>query len=473
MKSYDNTFNKNKIKENVRKYEEALLQHRHIYFDSEDFTDIAEYYYNNGNIGKAVEVTDYAISIFSGASAPLLFKARMALIDDRDTLKAKQYASLVTDKTDYEYYYIQAEIMIIDKHTEEANKFLLDKLSDMDEVNRCDFVIDVATIFADYDIIEKAEQWLNMSDDDSLIDYKELKGRIALGKGEYTKSEKIFSSLLDENPYSPSLWNGLASSQWMQDKINDSMTSSEFAIAIDPNDDEATLNKANCLFRLGQYDKAHDFYRRFIRLCPKEDTGYLLLGNTLANLNRPQEAIQQYKIAEKMAKADSKNLLEIYQEQAFMLSYMNQVDEAIKYADKAELAEGSNKSEIMVLHGHILLENNRAEEARDYFRLAVLTSANSLIIYLRIMVSMYDCEYYRAAYNLFKKIEPFLSENWTDGYSYMAASSLRIGKYDEFLHYLHKACALNIKEAGDVLADFFPQNISPDNYYQYAKAHKI
>ena len=136
-----------------------------------------------------------------------------------------------------------------------------------------------------------------MSEDYDLPDYKELKGRIALGQGNYKCSEHIFEELLDEDPYSNHFWNRLAAAQLMDEKINDSITSSEFAIAINPEDDEALLNKANGLFRLGRYEDALEYYRRFTKLCPEDQSGYVFQGNTLINLNKIYDAISAYRTA--------------------------------------------------------------------------------------------------------------------------------------------------------------------------------
>ena len=62
--------------------------------------------------------------------------------------------------------------------------------------------------------------------------------------GKYKDSERIFNELIDRNPYSTTYWNALASTQLMNEDYNNAITSSEYAIAIAPNDPEgiATLS---------------------------------------------------------------------------------------------------------------------------------------------------------------------------------------------------------------------------------------
>ena len=68
--------------------------------------------------------------------------------------------------------------------------------------------------------------------------------------GNYVESETILNELLDADPYFGPYWNQLAQSQFLRNDIQDSIISSEYSIAINPNDEEAVLNKANGLLHL-------------------------------------------------------------------------------------------------------------------------------------------------------------------------------------------------------------------------------
>ena len=47
-----------------------------------------------------------------------------------------------------------------------------------------------------------------------------------------------------------------------------------------------------------------------------------------------------------------------------------------------------------------------------------------------------------------------------------------INKKDEYLHYLKKACKLNPIEAKNVLGEYFPKGLEPENYYNYIIKNK-
>ena len=70
-------------------------------------------------------VADYALSIFQGATSPLVLKSRIALLVDNDPEKAMALAAEIVDKFDLDYYYIKAEIMIVTNKADQAGNILL------------------------------------------------------------------------------------------------------------------------------------------------------------------------------------------------------------------------------------------------------------------------------------------------------------------------------------------------------------
>lgn len=465
--AYSNKDFKSKgFKENIRKYENAKRKNVSVYMESDDLIDIAEFYYKNGDIDQAIEVINYTVELFPCSTMPFIFRSRIALLDENNIQLAKQYAEMVSDKSNLDYIYLLAEIMIIESYHEDANHFLKAQMAKIDTDDIPDFVLDIATIFTDYNLYDLADSWLSLSDEPDLADYKELKGRIASGKGNYEEAERIFEELLDEDPFSSQVWNDLASTQLMHNRIEESIASSEFSIAINPKDEEAILNKANGLFNLGNYGEALKYYKCFTRLRPQEDTGYMFQGNALLNMNRPKDAVLLYNKAEEKAQKNAANLSEIYQELAFTHSILGNLDKALEYVAKAEnTTYKDNKSEILVLRGHIFLDHNRAEEAQECFQQAMIMSNYSKRTFLHIAISIFDCNYFEIAYKMFKTID--FKDGVNEGSSYMALCCKHLNKDNEFLEYLSNACNKNPHEARLVLGHLFPKDMDVRNYYKY------
>lgn len=467
----DEYFKSQEFKDILHVYEKGKQEGVSIYLDPNDLADIAEYYHLQGQIDKSVALIDEAINLFPGSSAPLIFRARIELLVNNDPFKAEEFAEQVEDKTDLEYHYLKTEIMLVRHQDREADRFLLDCLGTIDESDREDFYIDVATLFADYDLIDKAHEWLMRSQLQDSDNYQELTGRIALAKGDYMQSQHIFNDLVEKNPYSGSYWNHLASSQYMSNEIRESITSSEFSIAINPNDDEAILNKANGLFALGNYEEALLYYRRLTDMCPKEETGEMFQGITFIKLNRLKEAVEHLKQAEEIAGRDSETLPDIYQTLAYTFSSLGESQQAMAYIKKAEQALGANLNELSVLRGHLLMGQGEVERARESYQKAIYDSDFDPDIILRAAISIYENNYIELAYGFLHTLLGIGETGRTDGYSYLAACCKELGKDSEYKKALKKACERNPVEVRAVLGENIPSTLDPSEYYHYLIEH--
>ena len=287
-------------------------------------------------------------------------------------------------------------------------------------------------------------------------------------RGNYEESERIFNELIDSDPYSTPYWNHLASAQFMHNNIRDSIQSSEFSIAINPNNADAILNKANGLFSLGNFKEARKFYKRFCELCPQEESGEMFQGICYLNMEEPEKGIKHLKKAEEIAPEDSENLFEIYQELAFSLSRIGKIDEALEYTEKMLNLPNAPHDEALVMKAHLLMEAKQWVEAQACYSQAIIESGGSAHIFLRVAISIYDLGYYDHAYRLFRMLDNFDdNENRTEGFAYEALCCYSLGKKEEFREAVRKACERNPREAAIVLCDLFPEEVEPKDYYQY------
>ena len=470
MPIQDKFYESPEFKEKFQLYENAQATGTNVYLEPDDLTDIAEYYHILGNIDACKKTVDYAIKLFPGATMPLVFRSRVALLMERDAALADKYAEMIDDKSDLEYFYLKAEIMIVDDRVEEAETFLHDAYEELeDEEDKADFVMDIATLYADYELMENAKQWLSLSEEKDSTDYKELQGRIAIGLGNYEESNRIYNELIDRNPYSFNYWNQLASSQLLHNDIMESIQSSEFALAINPDDGDATLNKANGLFNQGNFEEACKYYERLTKILPKSEVGEMFLGISLINLNHTEEGVEHLKKAERLDDAFSEYLHEIYVELAYSLTALGKYDEAMEYIEKISQLDDCDPYETDVLKGNVLLQKGETKDAMKCFHHAVTTSNGMPRIILRIGICIYDCGYFSLAYDVFHLLLDDASDEWKDGWSYLALCCMLLARKDEFFYAVRKACQLNPLEAKMVLGELFPDNLSPEDYVNYLK----
>ena len=334
-----------------------------------------------------------------------------------------------------------------------------------------DFVKDCANLYIDYGISDKAYEWMMRSKGDDSDDFKELMARTLFGLGKYKDSERLFNELIDRNPYSKQYWNALASVQFMREDYSNSITSSEYAIAIDPQDPEGILSKANGLYRLNNYEEALKWYQRYEELIPDDEFGVLHQGICLLNMERNDEALEKLEASIAIAPDDSPFRVQIYQELAFCYSAKKMLEEALQMLDKTETLD-CDHIDNMVLRGHFLLENGHIDRAEKAFKKAILESDYAPHVVLRIIVSLYDNHYIQACYEMLKKFLDYANTyapEFKSGYAHMALCCYDLGRKDEFLEYLKKAVEATPSETRIVLSCLFPPEIKVSDYYEYMK----
>lgn len=467
-------FDSKEFKEKLYNYEQARQRGESVFIDADDIYDVANYYYEHGNIDRATEALDYGITFFPNSCLLLSFRTRIALLEENDLTKAQQLVDQITDREDLEYHYTQAEIWCYQSNFKRADKYLLALYATIDEDNTDDFCLDTCELFIDYSAINIAEKWLHRIKNKKTADYQELQANIEMEKGNYERSEKIYNELLDQNPFSSPYWNQLASSQFMHNHIHDSILSSEYSIAINPNDPEANFNKANGLFSLGNMPEALKFYKRFCQLEPNNERGEMMQGMTYVSMENYDEGIKHLKRAEQLAKDHIDTCEEIFQELVFALSHIGCLEEALTYIDKMNHLPNTDLNLLNVLRGHVYLENGRKEEAEHHFQQATKESDGDPHIFLHIAMSVFDNGYISLAYQLLKtlfdhvKSSPALHD-WKEGYSTMALCAKALKKEDEWKKYVRLAVEKNPEEARVSLREYFPEGTLPQDYLSYLK----
>ena len=412
-------FRSKDFKNILKQYEEAEKHGTYAMLDSDELVDVAEYYYNNGNAQRASEIIEEALSIYPGSAAPLLFKARLELIEHNNVEQAEYFTEMIEDKSDLEYFYMKNE----------------------------------------------AEMWLAKSEDTESVEYKEQAARIFMERGDYEKSKELFNNLIDNDPFSTQYWNSLASAQFFSNNIEESIQSSEYSIAINPQNATALLNKANGLYNLGNYTEALKYYLRYSELCPTDENGEMLIGFCYLLLDKFEESTIHFEKAERLSAPQSPNLVDIYKDWAFALCRLNRIDESMKIMDKTDHLS-CDHNEMLVYRGNLLIGNGHFLEAKKYFMQAMKESGYSPNIFTKIAITVFESGDNILAYKMFGML--FKSnKNWHDGYAYYAACCYSLCKWDEFLNNLDKAARYTPQDAKLVLGKLFPKNMDPKDYYQY------
>ncbi len=468
MISDEEYFKSEDFQQLLSSYEASLESGDAMFLDVDDLVDIADYYNWIGRQEDALLVVKRGLDLYPNHELLNVFMARRAL-EVEDIAEARRIANRIDDKDAPDYHYLHAEILIAQNRIEEADHYLREYGKRVEPDEYADFVKDVANLYIDYDVSQKAYEWMMRAAGDDSDDFKELMGRALFGLGKYKESQRIFNELIDHNPFSKQYWTALATAQFMDEDYHAAITSSEYAIAIDPNDPDSLLTKANGLVKLGNFEQAAEFFRRYSEICPDDALGLLHQAACMVNMNQHKEAIPLLERALTLADNDGDLMPQIYQELAFAYSANDELDRALDAIDKTKNYL-CDHADMLVIRGHLLLNHQRNKEAEEAFRTAMTVSDNKPAVTLRIIVSLYDNHYVKAAYQMLKRFyEIIVDDDYPNGHAYMALCCWELHYNREFLRYLKLSTERNPKEARAVLGYLFPDDMNVDQYYDYMK----
>lgn len=460
----DQYFNSKNFRDLLARYEHEAQSGEPFYMDADDLTDIAEYYQAKGQSAKALAAIAKAQEIFPDADPPKIFLSRYKLMEYNDTREARHIAETVGDKNDPEYVLLMAEIMLVDGQDDEAESLMRQKLSDMDGDDQNEFRLDVAGLYVDYNLFDMASLWLKeYTDSESDPYYKELRAQVLMAEGHYDESEQLLNDLLDEDPFSTDNWNSLAQSQFMHNDIKHSIDSSDFSLAIDPDNEDALVNKANALFTLGNYEDAYKYYLRFSQLEPDNPLGELFTGLSLINMQRDEDGLDHLLRAMNLSGINDRHLPELYQEIALTLCELKRTGEAHSYLDRAQRA-GLDDVGLYITRGHVFLTEDKREEAWEVFHQALKKTNFSIDTFKQIAITYVECGYVDLGSRLISSIISAGVDDWYEGYAYLARCGFFKKDWKMMADNVEKVCLNSPQTAQSILGDLFPEGTPPESY---------
>ena len=472
-------FKQDSFKKKLKIYEEAVREGRTVFMDIDDMTDIIDYYNYDGQVDDADRVANCALSLYPGAIGPLVFKARQAIIAG-DYEAAFNYCESIGDKSDIDYFYLRLELLISQNKCDKADELIDQRLDETDPEERENFLLDIGALYIDYGCSEEGKRRLDMLVNKDTPDCIELLARVKCNEGEYDEAATYLNRLIDWNPFVCRYWNMLAMIQLCNNQYPECLTSAEYSLAITPNNTDGLWCKAKALLGQGEAEEAMEYYNRFLERLPDCARAEADKGACLMQTGDIYGALECLLNAEKHCDDDDEMLLiQVYDDLAFAYSNIRNIELALEYLDKAESLQSDKeyyKERIphrMVLKGHILLQNDKRQEAEELYLKAMEMSDNDPEVMVKVMASLYDHQEYQQVVELFKKFEATIPEGWTSGYSYIAGSLIKTGNYKDGVEYLKKACMLNCNEVRLVFGDMFPPNMPCENYYEFIKNVKF
>jgi len=481
-------FNTDEFNAILNKYEASEEQGTTSYFDAEDYVDIADFYLLSERPEDAMKVLDVGLSLHKNDESLLSTKSGayiyMHLFEDAKSLLD------TLDADDPNVLYQQAQLAYaIDNDVAKAEELFSEWIEKEEDDSKFDNKEDREDRIRDayLHVITSFLELCEGEYDEEVIKrwVEEYYARFApLGKyecdlvladmirseGMTDMVEKIYTSLLEYDPYINYGWTVLSASQVMNGKFNDALESADFALAINPDDLDAKLNKAHAYYALGQKDKALPLFEYYINET-NDANQYLPYAISLITQGRTEEARNYLAKAEEYIefhKGNPEYYAQTFFEMAESFYAINDLDKAESCITKT-LSMYPDDIDYLLLDGSIQLAKKDYDKCIKSFVRCVEKAKDKVMISCHIAFRFILMEQEDIAIQILDSTTTYGEDAPSARIvsAYRALAYCQMGKTEEFLNYMKQACD-ECPDAVEVLFyGRFPETIAPKDYYKY------
>lgn len=276
-------FQSHQFKLLLSSYESQRKKNESIYFDADDFADIADYYLSINRPDLSMETVETALSIHPDDEVLRVVKSATYIYQHQWKKAEEVLNTLDSDNPDVKYQWAQMEYAFHGRIPQAEKQWRtwmkIENGTDPSEQHRRENYIHIISSMA-----ELREDDLNYTKEELKTIRKWIREYIdtfqPLGKydediqlADVCRQDpladlmcEILSQILEEQPYLSKGWTNLALAQLMQKNFDQSLESCDFALAINPEDTDALLTKAHALISLGDKSLSIPVLKKYLEL---------------------------------------------------------------------------------------------------------------------------------------------------------------------------------------------------------------
>lgn len=397
---------KKDISELVKKYEEQLASGKSIYFDADEFDEIADYYDQQEDFERAGLVIEAGLRIHPESDVLLLKQARY-LVYDGDYEQALKILNRITTEYDIDNYLLKMESLLQLGRPDEAYSLVKEILE-----NETDFLdhalAEIAFVYLDTENFDLAILYFEKS-----LEYNpenlEALGELAYAYEMVSNFEKAVETnnrILDIDSYSYNAWINLGRLYSMNSDYSKAIDAFDFALTIDESDNNVWKLKAHCLTLNEQGKEAIPIFKKLIEEEPEDSTLYFLLAECYFSLNMYDEALKYLNEFQAKEVADT---IDILSKKASIYLELGEYDEVLALLENAH-DESSESAEANLILGEVKYRMGEYDEAEKYLIKAYELNKDNPEIVDRLAVINIKKEDYQKALEYSKELldmEPY------------------------------------------------------------------
>lgn len=282
----------------LTKFESMLKTNNVLFFDSNEFESIIQFYFENGRIARAKKAIKLGLEQHPSSVVLKLFQVEIYVLEDKLPHAEKLLDALYVLEPSNEEIYIQ-KANILSKRNEHEKAIDTLKialtLTDSDE-DDADLYALIGMEYLFMDQFENSKNYFIKCLDLDIEDYSALYNIIYCFEFLDLHEEAIdfLNRYLDKNPYCEVAWHQLGKQYFTLEDYTKALAAFEFAIISDDTFVGAYLEKGKVLEKTKQYEEAIENYNMTLALDEPTSFALLRIGNCYEKLGLDDLAAQYY-----------------------------------------------------------------------------------------------------------------------------------------------------------------------------------
>lgn len=350
------------ITELVRRYEERVASGQSVYFDADEFVDLADYFEQNDDFDASIEVIALALEIHPGNTALIIRQARYWVYDAHYE-KALSVLDKLSGEQDMDCDVLRVECLLhlgqIDEADRVARNILFYENEFLDHA-----LAELGFNYLDVDQYEKAIDYFNKS-----LELNPLNADVMsdLGyayelTGDFSGAITAYNKVLDQDPYSYVAWFNIGRIYSMTNEYEKAIDAFDFALTIDDSDSDLLKLKVHCLMLSGRGMEAIEILKSLKDETPTDSSLYYLMAECYFGVNMYDEALECLSIYEEIEGDTLTGKIK----KASILLEQNEFEKALEIINSC-YEENMSVSDLNMLLGEIYFKQDDLEKSDIFY----------------------------------------------------------------------------------------------------------
>lgn len=275
----------------LSRYEQMLISGKNIYFDADEYDELAEYYEKLEDIETAKDIVNLGLKIHP-ENESLMIRYAKYLVYEADYLVALKYLNTHFNMYDFDLYLLKIECFLQLGLYAEAHQLTVAILED-DDVELDIALAELGFLYFEAEHIDEAILYFTKSLEYNSENIEVLNDLVYAyeAKGDFLLAIDTCEKILDIDPYSFDIWLVLGKLYTLIEEYEKAIDAFDFALTLDDSNDNILKLKAHCLLLSEQYDKAIEILMQCIDLSPDDELLYLTLADCYLVNERYDDAL--------------------------------------------------------------------------------------------------------------------------------------------------------------------------------------